>query len=1069
MAYTTNRFEDYEVSKGLAPNKSNFSPHFVQSQNSTNLTSGIQQGIAPRYGMSPIPGQSHTDSPTNAPTGLMQSESNGGSNRFINRTKVMGLIPVTLGSYADVTQKKISYCWLVVDSSNYLSFVFNSNFGSGAFQHINDIAAGIQPSDMALYSSPASFLDPVVLRFPLRSSTSLTDLQNFLQVNPNLFYSSFTSLTVSGKDVPMHWAGGRAVTVGDANTTALPNFVKPDPLASNNHYMGIPSFFNTRNFKDSVRQMTFYNMDISGALIREYQYSVSPSSSVFSASFNQDNSAPNITSGIGAGTGSPRLDGGAPVYADVKTVLYNDSQSVCNSGYTALFAAPGKAVMAVVQDWQRNHEGTLPQYVDPTNPVLTPIARQTVTSGSSAFYKEINIAKATCWTVWPSYDGATPLPANAVSAYDGITHVTLGAASSGVLRSNTSYEFSFSIYDKQFDTESNVGLPARILTGANDFVRISLFRDSQTAAIFNQGNGFTYQSNVVFPTSFNSQASPSNTPLNYLEYRVYYRQLGSYEWLPALFVDAAKFWYYPNHGVLWACEGAIAALPGGQPGAFNDYSPLAKDVYNDVKIFQNRVFWLSPQNLTFSLRRNGFSYPLRNSVPCPNGEFRGMIVHYFFGQAQQGGRIVVFGSKETYSGTFTGNQVLSPIQISPNTLANYPLDGSDFVLDTRTSITAFSSRGAIVAEGDLFFWGPTGVYYDNGVNVPEKISGGLEPDILSVYDPNKTDEVFAQYVEETKEIIWFYTKKNSTTGNTSGLVYNTVTEQFFNVDFEGKIDWSSKAPIDKTNVNRDTNGTRNIAGVRQASNSAIQRAVFFDYRNRAGDFLPTTETLIKQVALNANGSYRFYLAGGYQASALTNVTGASKICIQQGQDYSANAQVKDCIGQVLAKGGTFPNQYLDIVLPTEFATYFTGSLTTDRYFPLYVSDVHGIPYVLESNFWCPAGIASWWQWMFLHLLFKLTKLPSDNLIPPNQGKQTLELAYRTPISKDYVINELTLTDNAKGNFQVYSQLKYDNQAAEGQGLQIRISGVHFGSEWVLQYIGIDGLPKDKDCLQTYEG
>lgn len=1067
--YKLTRFQSFSITNGLRPNKSNFNIDLVQSQNSYNITAGIQAGQSPRYGMAPIPGHSNTDATNSAPVGLMQSESNTGTNRFKNRNRILGVIPVTLGTFSDISQKRVHYVWIVADTNNRINFVFGGTFSGGKYQHVNDIAAGIQPAVQDIYSAPLSHLDPLVQHFPLRDSTSLSDLNNFLSIPSSMFSCSVTSLTVSGKDVSMQWVAGRAMTEGDLNTTALPNFTKPDSAVSSNHFMGLPSFFNTRNFKDSVRQMTFFNIDDNDSLIRQYNYQISPQASTFVATFDQNNTTPNITSAIGAGTGVDRLDGASPTYADVETVLYNDSQSTVNSGYTAIAAAPGKAVMALVQDWQRNHDGTLMQYIDPTNPVFTPITRQTLAEGAASNYTENAIEKATCWAVWPDYTDATPLAKDSAAARDGVAHVTLGAADSGVLRSNTTYEIAFSIYDKQINYESNVGQPAKFLTDSDDFVRLSLFRDGQTTAQYNQKNAFGYALNIPFPLSFNADGSPNNTPINYLEYRVYYRELGSFEWLPALQIDAAKYWYYPSHLELWACEGAIASLPGGQPGAFNDYSPLPKDVYNDVKVFQGRMFWLSAQSLNFSDRNNVFSYPLRNSVTCPIGEFRGMIIHYFFGETLQTGNIVVFGSKETYVGTFTGNKISQPIQVSPETVATFELDGSDFQLSAKTTVTAFSSKSAIVAEGELYFWGPTGVYFDNGISIPEKISVDLEPDIFSIYDPNKIDDITCQYLEETKEIVWFFQKKNSTTGKSSGLVYNTISEQFFFMEFDSKIDWSSKVSIDRSSVDRGTNGTRSLIGLRENAAASIQRSVFFDYRNRAGDFAPGHEFMVKQVSEPVDGTLRFYLAGGYNQTAYNNITIGSKLCLQQGTDYSAQATIADIFTQISAKGGTYPNNYIEVVRPLELDSYFTGTLTPDRYFPIYESLNNGISYIWETNFWVADGVKNFYRFLFAHLLFKLNLLPSSNKIPPNQGLQTIDFSYKTPISKEYVENTLTLSENSAGNFQVYTQLKQLNQAAEGQGLRLKLSGVHLGTEWVLQYVGVDSTLLDGDNLQHFEG
>lgn len=1065
MGYNVVRFESYDITKGLRPNKSNLSPEIVQSSESTNITSGIQLGTSPRYGMAPIPGHSHTDSVNTSPVGLMQSESNTGTNRYKDRLRVLGLVPVTLGEFADVSSKKVHYVWIVCDVNSRIHFVFAGDYTGTLYRHLPDIAAGLQPQPDYLFQSPSSFLDPLFWHFPLRDSTALGDLNKFLTVKNNVHYCSVTSLTVSGKDVPMQFVAGSAKTTPNATTTALPTFARP--TSGTNHFMGLPSFFNTRNFNDSVRELKFFNLDVSGKLQAEYDYSISPDSSMFQATFNQSNSTPNIGSQVGSGTLVPRLDGVAPSYAAVTTVLYNDPQSTTNSGYTAIAAACGKAVMQVVQDWQRNSDGTLNQYIDPCNPVFIPLTRNTLDGAGS--YKENGISINSAFAVWPSFTNNTPLVKNSVAAKNGLIHVTLGDANSGILRSNSTYEFSFSIYDKQFNLESNVGQPAKILTSTDDFVSISFLRDAETGGLAAQQNAFAYQAYVPLPLTFNTDATPANTPLNYLEYRIYYRQVGSFEWLPAMRIDAAKYWYYPNERVLWACEGAIASLPGGQPGAFSDYSPLPKDGYTDVKVFQNRMFWLSAQNLVFSNQNNVFAYALRNSVPCPNGEFRGMIIHYFFGEAQQYGRVVVFGSKETYSGTFTGNPITSPIQISANNVATFPLDGSDFILDTRTSITAFSSRAAIVAEGKLFFWGPTGIYFDDGVRIPEKVSSGIEPDILNLYDPNKTEEIHAQYLEETKELIWFYTKKGDTSGLSVGLVYNPITGEFFNVSFNGKIDWANKIPIDKGTAERNTSGTRNIIGLRGDASQSVQRAVFFDYRNRSGDFVPSHELLVKQVSLPDARTLRFYLAGGYSSIAFNNVAVGSKLCVQQGSDYSNQTNIKDILTQISGKGGTFPNQYLECVLPTELSSYFAGSLTPDRYFPIYEAANNGISYVFDTNFWIQGGMNKFYRFMFAHFLFKLDLLPSQNLIPPSRGLQQLNFQYKTPVSKEFLSNILTLSDNSSGNFQVYSQLRTQNQASEGQGLKIRLSGVHLGSEWVLQYIGVDVLQLEGDNLQHFEG
>ena len=149
----------------------------------------------------------------------------------------------------------------------------------------------------------------------------------------------------------------------------------------------------------------------------------------------------------------------------------------------------------------------------------------------------------------------------------------------------------------------------------------------------------------------------------------------------------------------------------------------------------------------------------------------------------------------------------------------------------------------------------------------------------------------------------------------------------------------------------------------------------------------------------------------------------------------------------------------DTVWPT-FPTSLT--LTSEKFFPIYLKLNNGIAWRMATNYWTPQGLNYWGYWQFVHMLFKVTVLPQ--LV-----SQTMAMTYRTPISRAAQSNTITFSDNSDGNFQVYSQLKSAAQSFEGQGVKFDFSGVQIGGEWVLQYLGVAAHAIEGDTLQTFEG
>ncbi len=643
-------------------------------------------------------------------------------------------------------------------------------------------------------------------------------------------------------------------------------------------------------------------------------------------------------------------------------------------------------------------------------------------------------------------------------------------AGTGVLRKATTYEFTYSLYNKRLNYESNVGIPVKFNTGANDFVGLQLW--NAAAGGGNETQYFHWRNTAPaghwMPFYFGSFQDnltkwyPPNLATNFCEYRFYYRQLGTFEWLPAGNVDAAQFWF-DGFLALNVCLGPVAATPGGQPGGFNDYSPLPADNYNCVVQYKNRFFWFSDKACVFSLANNIFAYAGRNSISASTGKFLGGIVHNYPGQAEQSSRLIIFGTDGNYVARFTGLYQQTQVQVSADTSATFNIEGSDLVIDPWTNVTAFSYRTAAIANGILYYWGPQGIYRDDGVATPTKISPDLEPYIFTLYDPNDTQNIHAHYDDLTKEITWFYRPKTADSAATHTLVYNVLTEKFIPGSSTAKIDWTQSLNVES---NMGTAGKRTLIGSRASGAATVQRSYFFDNRNRSGDMYPTTDWLIKSVTTPVAGSRRLTLAGGYNATNFAAISIGDYLALQQAPEYSNGFSCDDMIAKITAVNTG--SGYVDILLPTGATMAASLTPTFDKYFPFWqrtptAVGQNGIPYVIQTTYWTPTGINGYYWWLYWYLLAKMRLWATDVDI----GWQ---LAFRGPTALDFITDPTVFQDNSDGNFQLYHPLRRGNDNMEGQGLKLKLSDAHIGHEWVLQYMEIHGTPyTDGDILKQFEG
>jgi hypothetical protein len=451
--------------------------------------------------------------------------------------------------------------------------------------------------------------------------------------------------------------------------------------------------------------------------------------------------------------------------------------------------------MAVVyQDWLVATKGMMPRWVDLSNPGCIP------RNGLSI-------------------DTLLTVRANNPSSFVYQPYLTQ-AASAGFLQEDIVYDFGFSYYNKLLDYETNVAYGTTVtVSAAETAMQITTFsggsvnnawQEMQTfASADNDSNLMPWEySNTE---AFSGAITPRGQHINDYELRFYYRETGNSEWLPAGNFDAAKLWFYPFDNFTQRaliCQGAVAGLPGGQPNGFVDYSPLPKQRYICTTVFQQRAFWWSEKSMHFSLLNNIYAYPTRNITACPTGKWRGGIVHSQKDLSQQLSRLVVFGDV-TYSARFTGERTIQNVRISSATVGQFEIDGSDFRMEYLCESTAFSFRSACVAEGILYWWGPQGIYRDNGIVPPGKISLILEPDIWNYVDMARDQEVCSVFNKRTKEVLWFYPPK-VTDANfpTYGLAFNIENGNFYPFKMRCQVDAVQNIKLENDSTPDDVDGER---------------------------------------------------------------------------------------------------------------------------------------------------------------------------------------------------------------------------------------------------------------------
>ena len=1049
------------MTKSINIHSPDLGPNLEFSPDTINVSQGITEGTGPRNGMAPIPGQSDSEAVgVGAYPGLMASESNWG---IYGRVKVYGIYPFVLGgcdSAAALNTKNTYYAFLVsyTDSgapdptAQYLDVCFLATQASARALQSPNIYDGLSPNGSALASlNPGAFPDEGIFFEGLGPNYSLTNLQILRTAEQTLKqnYVSSTSFSVNNSAVAAPWLVGGNIYLSSATLAAGLNLVAVTTLFGSgyqdNVYPGITSDIVYGNFTQSKRVAMVYGLNSTAGSSIDWRVSFAASTTQFVPSYSmaQNNGANINLNGITAAQTA-----GGTGYSSIILSVYNDPDMQINASYQGILVAGLKAYCFLVQDWLRSRNGTLPQYVDLVNLPYQPLSVASV-------YQENGATKNGPFGYFPSFVPGTPLSATG--------SVALLGAGTGILRATTVYELGYAVYNKRWNYESNVSDPVRFQTGAPDFVALQLWDSaviggSTTQAEYN-AHGIT-QYLIPFP----GDRAAKGQCINHLEYRIYYRQLGAQEWLPALFIDAVNWWFFPHHTKLAACTGGIGGLPGGRAGGFSDYSTLSADQYTCVVMYKNRAFWFSDKAVSFSLQNNIFAYPASNTAAVPTGAIKGALVQAYYGQADQDARLVIFTTAGTYVGKFSGNPQVVPVQVSSSTVASFPLDGSDFEINAWTSISAYSYRSAVVAEGILYMWGPSGIFRDDGVTYINRISMPLEPDIFNFCDPALTDSICTLYNDTSKEIYWFYPPKVADGYATHAIVFNTVRQSWLFAKFNGSIDHAQQIVI-KSGV--ATAGTRGVVYTRKNAAASVQRAAYFDQNNRACDIFPTGELMVKSFTTPQAGQRAFTLAAGYDATNFGTIVAGDLIAVSQAAAYASSlATPTDFIGVVVSAAAGV----ITVALPSGVTFDASATFSSNALFmPIWhfktsSNGINGFPYKIDSYYWCPGGMSYWAYWLHAHMMFKLTQ------ILPAATPLTFNFAYRTPVSDQGEIGQdIPFSNNSDTNFQVLHPLQVGNQNLEGQGLKFTISGIQGAGGWMIQYLEAYTQYLDGMQLKLFEG
>ncbi len=1034
-----------------------------------NVTGGIRRGVGVRYGMAPLAGHSNTQTPAgNEINGIQRSETSSGSVGLIERQRIFGIVPITMapydGSYPKANRQFYIYLVGLTATNPTIDACIGATLVSSVNKQSPTFVAGLAQSSYREESPLIRLHKTEMMNLPTLTTPTFGDLRTLLRGLVSRYWMPFAHISVSGKRVPYQWMFGDTTTT--PTSTVAPSINIWGTLLAGaslqpSVFGGEYSEIETREFAaNEERFLTVYCLEGTGApLDIIYQKRITSANIVAQPAYGTGNNYVTLTGAVKTGASTS--------YNSVSAAIINDPGAFTNTRHDAILCAGERPIAIVYQDWLKAVKGMMPRWVDLSQPACTPRMLSPVTGGGSS------AAGAPNASAFPS-----PIP-------------VFTGADTGILRADTQYDFGFSLYYKLLDYETNVAYGATLYSATADFTGI--YFDDCSGGNGNVWRSFQNTGYHGLPWEFSDGAASTGSDpvvdpepgrgfhINDFEYRFYYREAGTSEWLSGGSVDAAKYWFFwdwPSAGIPNAeptfCTGPSAQLPGGLKDGFIDYSPLPMQTYICTTVFQQRAFWWSEKSMHFSYVNNIYAYPTRNIVSCPTGKWRGGIVHSQKDLSQQLSRLVVFGD-QTFSCRFTGELTIQNVRISSETVGQFSIDGSDFRMEYLCDSTAFSFRAACVGEGVLYWWGPQGVYRDDGVTAPVKISIVLEPNIWNYVAMDRDTEVHSVYNKRTKEVLWFYPPKVAdATFPTYGLAYNTENGNFYPFKIRCQVDSSQNIKLENDDTPDDVDGERILLHCRETTSTIIQRTFYFDDLVEAGEQGPARELTVFTVSTPVAGTRRLTLATGSAGITASGIAVNDLICVQNAKGYApALTLADDFIAKVTAVNNG--SNYIEILLPTGAAFDASASLTGQTAFPIYqkhptTAGLHGITYLMQTNYWLPDGLSNSWLFLYLYFMFKYSGIPtpSDPFTGLPVGAQ-IDLLYRSLVCAGTLTDTLKLRDNSSGHCQIHHPMRNAGRASSGQALSYALSGIHIGNPWTLEYLEAHCRKESGFTLKEFEG
>lgn len=1061
--------------KGLNTFEPSIGSEISWSNEAVNISGGMKRGASPRYGIAPMAGHSNTETPAGTNTnGIQRSEITTGSVGLIYRKHIYAIYPITMAPYdGSYPKNNLQYYLYLVgldDGSNIsIDACLGTTVSSSVYKQESTIVAGLAASSYRQESPLVRLHKTSFLNLPLDATPTAADMQGILRQVANRYWMPTAHISVSGKRVSYQWMFGAKVgepTLPNATNAPGINLWASSISGGTNPTVlgGSPSEIITREFiSNDQRLLSMYCLDGAGY----------PMDLAYTQKITQANtqSVPAYASGRNYLnlTGATKT-GASTAYSSIRAALLNDPGSYTNTRHDAVLIAGLTPFAVVYQDWLQAVKGMMPRWVDLTNPGCIP--RSGLCSARSSLFGIGNEGNPSGFS--PNAQGVLPL-----------------VGDTGFLSANKVYELGFSYYNKLLDYETNVVFAQAFSSTTDKYAIIVDYSTSATDNIWEmmQTSSPSPGQSVNMPWEFSNTASLSGAPvgrgmhINDYQIRFYYRERPNNEWLPCGQFDASQYWFstswnssnaggVPLYGPV-VCVGASGYSVGGQPNGYNDYSPLPKQTYICTQVFQNRAFWWSEKSMHFSVLNNIYAYPTRNIVSATTGKWRGGIVHTRINQNIQQSRLVVFGDV-VYSCRFTGELSLQAVRVSENTQGQFAVDGSDFRMEYLCEATAFSYRSACVGEGVLYWWGPQGIYRDDGITEPKKISLILDSDnesesIFNWVDMGRDQEVHAVYNKRTHEICWFYPPKVTDADfPTYGLIYNLENGQFYHYKFRCQVDASQTIQIENDSSPDDIDGPRVLLHCRATASDTVQRTFYFDQLVKAGEQGPNRELTVFSFTSPTTDTRRLVLAAGSVGITAGGITVDDYISIQNAKGYAPSLTLaQDMIAKIV--GVNNASNYIDIELPPGAVFDASATLTGKTAFPIYhrkptTAGLHGITYLLDTNYWLPDGLSSSWYWQYIHFLFKYAGIPSprdpfsrDPLLPESVISR-INFAYQT-LRGDAAASILPLINNSRDHCQILHQLSNDERSANGQALKFSLSGIHIGDPWSLEYLEAHCLPE----------